>query len=100
MLLSAWLVAVTVAVLATIGALTTTDDGLAIITGIIGFLTFGIAAFGALDLRVVRGATTYQFTQTELAILLVALSLLPGWIALTGPVQIIQRVRETRMEEV
>lgn len=100
MLLTAWLVVVAIAVLATLGAVTTTDDGVAIVAGITGFITFGIAAFGAFDLTVIDGGTTTQIQEPTIAILMLALSILPGLIALTGPVQIISRVRETRMEEV
>jgi hypothetical protein len=101
MLLAAWLVVVALGVLSTAGALLTNDDGVAIVTGVLGFLKFGVAAFGAFELTVVDGAGgTLQFVETEVALLMLTLSLLPGYVALTGPVQIIQRVRDTRMEEI
>lgn len=101
MLFAAWLVIVALATLTTVGAVTTTDDGVAILTGIIGFLLFGVAAFGAFDLAIVTDSgSIVSRTETVTAGVMLTVSLAPGWIALTGPVQIVQRVRQTEMEDV
>lgn len=98
MLQSAWLFVGLVAILATIGALLTDDDGIAIITGALGFVTWGIFAYGALNVEVAEAPEPY--VMPEVTILAVALALIPGYIALTGPVEIISRARDTDLQDV
>lgn len=77
-----------------------TGDGLATIGGVVGFILWGVWTFGALDVSVVDGSSTITFTHPELAILGVALSLVPGYIALTGPIELINRARDPRTDEI
>lgn len=109
MLESAWLfvgrIAFAWTVLTVIGAVYVdpvddTGDGLATIGGVVGFILWGVWTFGALDVSVVVGSSTITFTHPELAILGVALSLVPGYIALTGPIELINRAREPRTDEI
>jgi hypothetical protein len=100
MLLSAWLFVGVLALLATGIATSTADDAKAILAGITGALAWGYWAYGALDLRVVKGSTTYQFSQPELTILGVAVGLVPLFVALTGPFEVVKRVREPGDQEV
>jgi len=100
MLFGAWLFVGVIALLATGAAVSTRDNAKAIMAGIAGALAWGYWAFGALDLRVVRDSTTYQYSQPELTILGVALALVPLFVALTGPFEVVGRVREPRDEEV
>lgn len=100
MLLTGWLVIVAHGTLATALALLTDDDGIAIFAGIVGFLAYGIASFGAFDLVVISNGTELQRNEWLVSGMLLTLSVIPGWIALTGPVNIIRRVREPEAREV
>jgi len=100
MLLQAWLFIGAVAALTTGAALWTADDSIAILTGVIGFISWGLWAYGALNLQIVRDATTYTYTQPEVALLGVALAIVPGFVALNGPVEMMARYRDVRHEEV
>lgn len=77
-----------------------TGDGLAIIGGVVGFVLWGVWTFGTFEVEVVDGGTTVTFTQPELAILGVVLALVPGYIALTGPIELINRARQPSTDEI
>lgn len=100
MILSAWLFVGTVAVLASGVALATAKNEIAIMSGIVGFITWGVWTFGALNLEIVRDATVYTFSVPEVAILGVALALIPAYIAFTGPVEMVGKARAPRQDEV
>lgn len=99
MLQSGWLFVGLIAILATAAAVLTTDDAIAIVGGALGFISWGIWTFGSLDVEVVSEGQTLTFTHPELALLGVALALIPGYIALTGPVEIVSRARDPRVED-
>lgn len=100
MLLSAWLFVGLVAILATGVAVTTSDDSKGTLAGAVGTLMWGTWSWGALDLRVVNGSTTYQFAQPELTWLGVAIALVPLYVFLLGPFNAVRRVREPEQQEV
>lgn len=111
MLQSAWLFVGTIAFLWTlvtifIAAYADPDPGagageaMATIGGVVGFILWGVWTFGALNITVVGDSTTFSFSHPELAILGVAMALVPGYIALTGPVELVKRARDTRMDQV
>lgn len=100
MLLSAWLFVGVVALAASGVALATSDDGLAVMTGILGFVTWGVWTFGALNLTVARDATVYTYSLPAVAIIGIAFALIPGFIALTGPVEVIGGWRTVNQREV
>jgi len=101
MLLRAWLFMGFVGISSTGVALSTqttaaakmpADDGIAIISGIVGFLSWGIWSFGAFNLEIATDAgSTLSYTIPSFAIFGIVLALLPGYIALTGPAEIIKR---------
>lgn len=99
MLAMAWVFVGVVALLATIGGVLTEDDGVAIVAGVVGFVSWGIWTFGALDLQVASSGGLQTVSMPELALLGVALALLPGYIALTGPVQIISRAKSGNVDD-
>lgn len=100
MLESAWLFTGALATITTLGAVLTTDDGLAILTGTLGFILWGLWAYGTIDLVVVADTTTYTYSMPELTIVGVAVSLLPAYIALTGPLELISRWRNPQTQDV
>lgn len=91
MLESAWLFVGCLGVLATLGALVTADDGVAIIAGVAGAITWGVWTYGTLDLVVVGDSVTYTFTMPALTLLGLMLALIPSYVALTGPVELVSR---------
>lgn len=97
----AWLFVGLVAILATGVAIFTDDDAVAIMFGVAGFVTWGVWTFGTLEISVVGGGDAPEMYQMPaLTFLGVALALLPGYIALTGPIEVISRHRDTRMEDI
>jgi len=109
MLESAWLfTGVTAVLVTTVAVLTQTqgaalipnDDGVAIISGVLGFISWGVFAFGALDVRVVGDSVTYSFGMPSIAIFATIMGLVPGYVALTGPAEIIaSRYRNPSTDE-
>lgn len=99
MLLQAWLFVGFVALAASGLALLTSDDGMAVLTGILGFVTWGVWVFGALNLDVVRDASVYTYSLPAVAIIGVAFALIPGFIALTGPIEVIGGWRDVNQRE-
>jgi len=94
MLESAWLFLGVTALLTTGAAVLTSDDALAIVMGGLGFITWGVVAYGALDVETVSNGTTLGFTMPPVALVAVVLSLLPLYIALTGPLALVNRNRD------
>lgn len=99
MLVSAWLFVGVLALAATGMALLTSDNGLAVMMGVLGFVTWGVWTFGALNLEVVRDATVYTYSLPSVAIVGVAVALVPGFIAITGPMEVIGRWRDIDQRE-
>lgn len=93
MLESAWLFVGGLAVLATVGTLLVQDDGLAIVAGVAGAVTWGVWTYGTLDIVVVGDSVTYTFTMPALTLLGVMFALVPSYVALTGPVELVGRAR-------
>lgn len=75
-------------------------DGLATMAGVVGFVLWGVWTFGTLEIEVVADTTTYTFTHPELTFLGVALALVPGYIALTGPIELISRARNPSTDDI
>jgi len=106
---SAWLFVGVISILATgvavatqtelLGA-STNADGIAILSGIVGFVSWGVWTFGTLDVRVVGDSVTYTFSMPPLTFLGIVLMLVPGWIALTGPIEIASRYKQPESKEV
>jgi len=94
MILLAWLFIGIVALLVTAGAVVTSDNGVAIVAGALGFLSWGVFAFAALDVQTVSGGSELSYSFPAVTILAVAFALVPGYIALTGPVELVNRARD------
>lgn len=94
MLQSAWLFIGGLAVLTSAAAMLTQDDGQAIVVGVLGFISWGVFAYGSLDVRVVGDSVTYSFGEPAITVLAVAFSLLPAYVALTGPTELVGRARD------
>lgn len=108
MLESAWLMIGFVALCATGVAVSTktkaaalfgNDDGVAIFSGIIGFIAWGFFAYGSLNVKVVGDSVTYTFQMPGVTFFGVMMALVPGFIALTGPTDIIRRARRPDADE-
>jgi len=91
MLESGWLFTGTLAILATTAALLVSDDGLAIVTGTAGVVTWGVWTYGTINVEVAADSATYTFSMPELTLLGIMMALLPAYIALTGPVELVSR---------
>ena len=109
MLLSVWLFIGVIAIGATAIALSTqsegarlwpNDDAVAIISGVVGFSAWGVWTYGSLNIEVAGDAVVYTFSSPAITYFGIALSLIPGYIALTGPVNIVRRARETDATDV
>lgn len=100
MLQSAFLFVGVVALLMSGVAILTPDEGIAIVSGVVGFIAWGLIAYGSFDIRVVGDSTVYSFTQPSVALFGIMMALIPGYIALTGPINIIQRAKDTQLDEV
>lgn len=110
MLESAWHFVGVVAILATGIAVSTktavagaypNDDGIAIFSGIVGFLSWGTWTYGTLAVDIVTntGSTVTQ-SMPALTYFGIAMALVPGYIALTGPAEIISRYRDPQTKDV
>jgi len=110
MLESAWLFSGVLAILSTGVAISTqtqtvaktaSADGIAIMSGIAGFISWGVFAFGSLNVEVLtQDGTVESFALPEVTLLAVMFGLVPGLIALTGPADIIARSRDPDTREV
>lgn len=99
MLLAAWLFVGAVAVLVTIGVVLADDDGVAIVGGALGTVLWGVWTFGAFDIEVASNGVVLTFTSAPVAIVGVVCALVPAYIALTGPIELVGRAREGRVDE-
>lgn len=100
MLESAWLFLGVLGVLATAVAVGTDDNAVAMVAGTLGFVVWGVWTFGTLNVETVSSAGTIGFEMPAVTLVGVALALVPGFIALTGPVEVIRRVDDTRTDDI
>jgi len=70
-------------------ALIPNDDGVAIMSGTVGFVSWAIWTYGAFNIEVVTDNGVEAFTSTPVAIFGVLMALIPAYVALTGPAEII-----------
>lgn len=76
-----------------------TGDTLATVAGSVGVVLWGVWTYASLGITVVDGTTTYRFEHPELVILGVVMALVPGYIALTGPIELFNRYRQAGPED-
>lgn len=99
MLLAAWLFVGALATLVTVGVVLTDDSGVGIVGGVLGVVLWAVWTFGAFNIEVTTGGVSLTFTSAPVAIVGVAMALVPGYIALTGPVELFARAREGRVDD-
>lgn len=99
MLESAWLFIGCIGVLTSAGALMTTEDAMAMVFGSIGFVTWAIWSYGSLTVEVVGNTEVFEFAMPSLTFLGIAMALLPAYIALTGPIELIERHKSGDLDD-
>lgn len=100
MLESAWLLMAIVALTVSGLALLTDDDALAVVLGAVGVVAWGMVAYGSLDVRVVGDSVTYTFSMPAVTIFAVICSLVPGFVLVAGPPNLLgSRVRQPSHDE-
>lgn len=95
----AWLFIGVVAILTTGATLATDDDGAAILLGIAGFASWGMVAYGSFDVTMLSGGSEFSYTMPAVTIFAVGLSLIPLYIALTGPIDLVTRATDPTLDE-
>lgn len=90
MLQHTWIFLGVVALVATVMTLRTPDEQLAIIGGLTATITWGVWAYGALDVTTVSGGTEFAYAYPSLAAVGVVLAIPCLFVALTGPLRIVQ----------
>lgn len=105
MLESAWLfvgrVAFAWTVLVAIAALwvNVRDDLIVIVGGTAGFVMWGVWLFGALNVEVASNGTVLDFAMPPVAVLGLVMALVNGYLAITGPIEVIARAQDTRLDD-
>lgn len=97
MLEAAWLFIGAIALLASLIAVLTNDNAIAVVAGVVGFLAWLLWSFGAYG--GVETGSGEVFQMWPVALFGTALSFVPGAIALTGPVEIIGSAGEKAAED-
>lgn len=75
-------------------------DDIAIVGGTIGFVLWGVWTFGTLNVEVANGATVYEFASPALTFVGIAMALVPGYLAISGPIELISRYRDGDMRDI
>jgi len=99
MLQSAWLFIGLVAVLATTGAVLTTKDEVGMVLGIMGTLSWWMWTYASFEVTIVDGGVEFVFSQPIAAVFGVLVSLLPLYIALTGPIELAKQATGTHPDD-
>lgn len=103
MLESAWLFIGFIALVSTGVAVTTktqgaalfpNDDAVAIYSGLVGLVAWGIWTYGTLNVEVVSNGNTLAFSMPSVTFFGLAMATIPGFIALTGPVNLARRAMD------
>lgn len=76
-----------------------TGDAVAMVGGVVGFVLWGVWTFGVLNVEVRDGGATTAFSHPELALVGIAMALVPAYIALTGPIDLVGRARTPDPEQ-
>lgn len=103
MLQSTWLMITFIALCATAVAVSMktkaagfvgNDNGVAIFSGVVGLISWGLVAYGSLNIVVVGDSVTHSFSMPSVTYFAIMMALIPAYVALTGPVEIISRARQ------
>lgn len=110
MLESTWLTIAATAILTTVFAASTQTrvsglydeyaDPIAMVGGLLGVASWGMLAYGSLDLRVVGDSVTYSFSQPGVTVWCLMMAVVPLYVALTGPLEGMKRAVSTTAEDV
>lgn len=68
-------------------------DDVAMVGGTIGFVLWGVWSFGTLNVEVVSGGSVITSSSPALTLVGVAMAIIPGYLALTGPIEMVARYR-------
>lgn len=74
-------------------------DPVAIVVGTIGVFSWGILAYGSLDITVVGDSVTYSFTQPSVTFWCLIMALPNLYVALTGPMESLKRATAARADD-
>jgi len=94
-----WLFIGMVALLATSGAVVTSRDELGMVLGVLGTLSWWVWAYAAFEVQVVDGGVEFVFTQSIAAVFGIMISLLPLYIAITGPIEMAKNATGTHPDD-
>lgn len=107
MLVTAWLAIGAIGLASTSAAgyfalrMTPEEDATVIAAGTLGFLAWGVWSYGAFNIHYpIDGSPSLAFTEPTVALVGLGCAVLSGFLALTGPIEAIGRVQDTRMEDV
>jgi hypothetical protein len=86
---------IAIGVLATAAALYTTDNGIAILAGVIGTFASGLATYGLFNIEVVsNGSVVAAGSEPAIALFTATLAMLAAYPALTGPIDLIGETKD------
>lgn len=100
MIWQAWLFLGAVAFIATYVALTTTQDDVGIMFGLIGLLSWGLFAFQSLNVMISSGgqATAETYTYAPMTVWALALAVTNAYVVISGPIAIIDQRKRAQQE--
>jgi hypothetical protein len=98
MLESAWLFIGALGVGCTATTLWTDDDETGMIVGALGFVTWGVWCFNALNVEVAEGGTVFQFSMPYVVLIGLCWAAPCLFVLLTGPIDAVGKSEETREE--
>jgi hypothetical protein len=87
-------------VMALVAAVATDANGLVTLSGVIGFVLWGVWSFAGLDIVVYSGGSSFDVASPELTLVGVVLAIPCGYLALTGPIETVSRAARGRLEDV
>lgn len=90
---AAMIITIATAVVAAMSTPRGDGDALTMVGGVTGFILWGMWAYGALNVEYVNNGSTFVFSNPELTVLGIALAMIPGYLALTGPIELVSRWR-------
>lgn len=93
----AWLFIGLIGLVATIAAVATDENEIAIVAGLLGMFAWLLWSFGAYAGIETASGTEYQMW--PVALLGTAIALVPGFIALTGPIEILGNAYDTTRDD-
>lgn len=75
-------------------------NDIAMVGGTSGAILWGVWTFGTLQVEVVEGATVYEFAMPSLTLVGLVMAIIPLYVAVTGPVELMARYRDPDQREI